>query len=221
MTHRITLQAAVPLTHNTRHYVFTRPEGFDFTPGQATELSLDRDGWRDEGRPFTFTSDPVSDLLTFTIKSYFDHDGVTRQLWDLVPGDQVLIGDAWGAIEDKGPGTFIAGGAGVTPFINILTQRHRRGELTGSTLIFSNKTRDDIILKPLWEDMEDLATHFLISDPEEGGEGEKPDAGTLDRLIDDWDQRFYVCGPPPMEEAVIDHLKARGVPDARIIHEEE
>ncbi|MFC3616024.1 flavodoxin reductase [Lutimaribacter marinistellae] len=220
MTHKITLQAVVPLTHDTRHYVFTRPNDFAFSPGQATEMELDREGWRDEGRPFTFTGDPKANVLTFTIKSYFDHDGVTKQLWGLQPGDHVLIGDAWGAIEDRGPGIFIAGGAGITPFIDILTQRHRDGGLKGSTLIFSNKTEEDIILKPLWEDMEGLATHYLLSDPKSGGEGQKPDGPTLDRIIGDWDQRFYVCGPPPMEESVIDHLKSRGVTDDQIIHEE-
>ena len=29
-----------------------RPDGFDFTPGQAVDLALDRDGWREEKRPF-------------------------------------------------------------------------------------------------------------------------------------------------------------------------
>ena len=29
--------------------------------------------------------------------------------------DHVLIGDPWGAIEYRGPGTFFAGGAGITP----------------------------------------------------------------------------------------------------------
>ena len=27
-----------------------------FEPGQAAELAMCRDGWTDEGRPFTFTS---------------------------------------------------------------------------------------------------------------------------------------------------------------------
>ncbi|WDR00201.1 hypothetical protein PSC71_05305 [Devosia sp. J2-20] len=30
------------------------------------------------------------------------------------------MGDAWGTIQYQEPGTFIAGGAGVTPFIAIL-----------------------------------------------------------------------------------------------------
>jgi predicted ferric reductase len=36
-------------------------------------------------------------------------------------GDELIIRDVWGAIEYKGE-VFIAGGAGVTPFIAILRQ---------------------------------------------------------------------------------------------------
>ena len=95
-------------------------------------VALDKDGWRDEQRPFTFTGLPDADRLEFVIKSYPSHDGVTEQIADLKPGDSVLIEDPWGAIEDKGPGTFIAGGAGITPFIAILRARHaREGSLAG------------------------------------------------------------------------------------------
>ncbi len=48
-----------PVTHNVRHYRIERPADYTFTPGQATEVSLDKDGWRDEKRPFTFTALPM------------------------------------------------------------------------------------------------------------------------------------------------------------------
>ncbi|MBY6200184.1 flavodoxin reductase [Maritalea mobilis] len=220
MTHAITLQAVVPLTHDTRHYVFSRPPEYDFTPGQATDVALDRDGWREEQRPFTFTGAPEANVLTFTIKSYADHDGVTKRLWELQPGDRIVIEEPWGAIHDAGPGTFIAGGAGITPFLGILGDRARSGTLKDCRLIFSNKTEADIILKPYWDTLKDLDVDYLLSAPEDGSPGQKPDGDTLDELIGDWDQRFYVCGPPPMEEAVVDHLKKRGVSSDRIIQEE-
>ena len=48
MPDRITLREKNPVTHDVNHYVFDRPEGLDFEPGQATALMLDREGWRDE-----------------------------------------------------------------------------------------------------------------------------------------------------------------------------
>jgi predicted ferric reductase len=43
-----------------------------------------------------------------------------KRIRKLKHGDELIIRDVWGAIEYKGEGVFIAGGAGVTPFIAIL-----------------------------------------------------------------------------------------------------
>jgi ferredoxin-NADP reductase len=45
------------------------------------------------------------------------------------PGDQLIIRDVWGAITYKGKGVFIAGGAGITPFISIFRDLSARNEL--------------------------------------------------------------------------------------------
>ena len=162
--HAITIRSIEPVTHDVRRYRCDKPEGYSFRPGQATEVRLDRDGWRDEERPFTFTSLPDDEHLEFTIKSYPDHDGVTEQLGLARAGDRLIIGDAWGAITDNGPGTFIAGGAGVTPFIAILRQRLAEQALDGCHLIFSNLTERDIIMRSEFEAMPGLRTTFLVTD---------------------------------------------------------
>ena len=46
MDNRISLKARNRVTHDTDHYVFTRPKGYDFTLGQATALTLLRKGGR-------------------------------------------------------------------------------------------------------------------------------------------------------------------------------
>lgn len=217
MTHAMTLKSIEPVTHDTYRLRFDKPEGFSFKPGQATLLRLDRDGWRDNKHPFTMTSLPDEPHLEFTIKTYPEHHGLTEQIAKLSPGDGVIIGNAWGAITDSGPGVFIAGGAGVTPFIAILRDRHRRGELQGCRLIFSNKQARDIILREEWEAMEGLETLFTLTDEDvEGLESGMIDAAFLERHLEGFDDRFYVCGPPPMVEAIEGILKDKGVPEDRI-----
>ena len=66
------------------HYFISKPEGYTFEPGQATEVAINKEGWKEEKRPFTFTSLPDEEDLQFTIKSYRDHDGVTNELDGLV-----------------------------------------------------------------------------------------------------------------------------------------
>lgn len=207
----ITIRSIIPLTPDVRRYTCDKPEGFSFEPGQATEVAVDADDWRDQTRPFTFTSLPGDPQLEFTIKSYPEHDGVTEQLGRLTEGDRLLIGDAWGAITDKGPGTFIAGGAGVTPFIAILRKRQVSGDLDGCHLVFSNATEADIILREELSSMTGLRTTFLVTDqPDSPLSSERLDESLLRQLVDDTDQRFYVCGPPPMVDDVTAALEAMG-----------
>lgn len=222
MTYKLTLKSITPVTHDTNRLRFDKPAGFDFRPGQATLMTLDRDGWREEERPFTFTSLPDWEDLEFTIKSYPSHDGVTKRIGALEPGDTVLIGEPWGAIEDKGAGTFIAGGAGITPFISILRAREaRHGDLGDSTLIFSNAAEKDIILREEWEQKKGLRTVFTLTDEEaEGFPHRKIDAEFLQETLGGWDGTFYICGPKKMEYELADLLKSKGVPTDQIVRED-
>ena len=220
--YRTTIRDIEQLTPDVRRYRCDKPDGYEFQPGQATELHLDRDGWRDETRPFTFTSLPAADHLEFTIKSYPDHHGVTERIGQLEPGDDIVIGDAWGAITDQGPGTFVAGGAGVTPFIAILRKRHGEQALDGCHLIFSNATEDDIILRDEFQAMGGLRTTFIVTDqPDSPLAADRLDEASLRQLTDgDTSQRFYVCGPPAMVDDVTKALRSLGAePDGITLEE--
>ena len=74
--------------------------------------------------------------LEFVIKTYNDHLGVTNELSNLKRGDELVVRDVWGVIEYKGDGYFIAGGAGITPFIAILRQLQKDNKLKGNKLLF-------------------------------------------------------------------------------------
>ncbi|OOY20444.1 flavodoxin reductase [Thioclava sp. DLFJ5-1] len=224
MSTRLELQSISPVTHDTHHLVFPRPEGFDFAPGQAVDLNLTREGWTDEQRPFTFTNPVDGDTLEFVIKSYPDHDGVTEQIATLTPGETVEVSDPWGAIKDEGPGTFIAGGAGVTPFISILRARlAREGTLEGCRLIFSNKTEADIILRDEFEAMKGLETVWTVTDQSDPGKGVismHVERGFLAPYVEKESGKFYICGPDKMVDEIEATLKELGVEEDRIIRED-
>lgn len=219
-SHHLTLKHIAPVTHDTHHLMFDRPHGFEFTPGQGVELSLDKDGWRDEGRPFTPVTLPKEPTLEFVIKSYPEHDGVTQQIGRMTPGDAVTMKGPFGAISDEGPGVFIAGGAGVTPMIAVLRSRlDREGTLEGSTLVFANKTADDIIWRDRFEGMNGLTCAFVV---DEAGADVPQQRLTRDylRQFVNADSRCYLCGPPPMMDAVRAALHEIGVSDDRIVEED-
>lgn len=101
MSHTLEIQNIREVTHDVRQIRLEKPEGYTFTPGQATEVAVDREGWKDEGRPFTFTSLDTDPYLEFVIKTYTDHEGVTDQIRQLSRGDKLIIGDPWGTIAYK------------------------------------------------------------------------------------------------------------------------
>src|SRR6056297_106073 len=103
------------INYNVLRIVTEKPNEYSFEPGQATEVSINQANWKDEKRPFTFTNLPTEDVLEFTIKVYPEHDGVTEKLTELGVGDELIVGDVFGAIKFKGKGVFLAGGSGVTP----------------------------------------------------------------------------------------------------------
>lgn len=221
MTHTLAISKIVDVTHNVRQYTFEKPEGFSFQPGQAAEVGIDKEGWRDAGHPFTFTALPGWDDLQFTIKIYPEHDGLTEQIGKLTEGDSFIVGDAWGTIEYKGKGTFIAGGAGVTPFIAILRMLADRGEIAGHRLIFANKTEADIILREEFEAMDGLETLYVLSgEDKEGFENGRIDKAFLERHVSDFGQHFYVCGPDKMVESINDALKDLGADPDGLVFEE-
>ncbi|MFH5884031.1 FAD-binding oxidoreductase [Halalkalibaculum sp. DA3122] len=223
MSYTVDITGIEQVTHDVKRFKTEKPEGYEFEPGQATELSVNKEGWADEKRPFTFTSLNEEPELEFTIKIYDDHDGVTKQIDRLQAGDQFIIGDPWGTIQYKGPGVFLAGGAGVTPFIAILRDRYENGEIEGNKLIFSNKTEKDIILKEEFEQI--LGDNFInvITDEPTSDyiylDG-FIDKAFLENQIDDFDQPFYICGPMPFNMAMMDYLEELGAePDALIFEE--
>jgi ferredoxin-NADP reductase len=212
----IKIKSIIPRTHDVRSYRCQKPDGYSFIPGQATEVSINREGWKDEKRPFTFTSLNDDEDLEFTIKSYFDHPGVTSELHKLKEGDELIVRDVWGAIEYKGPGYFIAGGAGITPFIAIFRQLYKDGRIGENKLFFSNKTDNDIILENEFNNMlGNNIVHIITNDP-----GTKYHAGYINEEflkenIKDFSRNFYLCGPPKMVEAMQESLAKLGaLPDA-------
>jgi ferredoxin-NADP reductase len=158
--------------------------------------------------------------LQFTIKSYTDHDGVTKRLGELNVGDELIIRDVWGAIEYKEPGYFIAGGAGITPFLAILRQLHKDGKLEGNTLFFSNRTDRDIICEDELRLMLGSNVLFTITDQKDGkNDHRKIDSEFLKTEVKDFKKHFYVCGPDPMVEEMSKTLEELGATPDTVVFE--
>jgi ferredoxin-NADP reductase len=214
------------VTHDTKQFRLEKPKGYHFIPGQATELSIDKPEWKDNKHPFTFTGLNDDPFLQFTIKRYADHHGMTDQLHRLQPGAELIVRDPWGAIEYRGPGYFLAGGAGITPFLAIFRQLHKDNQVKGNTLFFSNKTAADIIEHDELLDILGVRVTFLLTRESASGPYLGPylrgriDEDFLKDQVSDLRQPFYICGPDEMVGALTAILKEMHAKTESLIFEQ-
>ncbi|MBI3432428.1 MAG: flavodoxin reductase [Hydrogenophilales bacterium] len=220
MNHTVKLLMSQFVTHDVKHFIVDKPAGVSIVPGQGVELAINRPGLREQGRPFTPTGLTEDGVLEFTIKAYPDHAGVTQAIHQLAPGAELLMSEPFGTIRYQGPGVFIAGGAGITPFLAILRDLARKGVVDGQTLIFSNKTPRDVICeKELRHVLGERCVLTCTGAAAPGYEHRRVDRTFLEEKITDFTQRFYVCGPPPFMEAVNGALADLGVRAESLVFE--
>ena len=220
MSNPVKIRSVTKITHDVLQVVTDKPPAHVFNPGQATDVSINKKGWEKEIRPFTFTSLPADDHIEFTIKTYPSRNGVTNRLLQLAAGDELILGDVFGDISYKGEGLFIAGGAGVTPFLAILRYLRSENLVGNNKLIFANKTKADIIHEKELHEL--LGDHFInvLSDEQAGGYEHGFITETiLKKHISGNEQYFYLCGPPPMMDAVQKQLAALHINPEHIVTE--
>jgi glycine betaine catabolism B len=220
MSNIVKILAIKEITHDVKSFRIEKPAGYQFIPGQATDVSVNKPGMEEEIRPFTFTSLNEEPDLEFTIKRYSDHHGVTDLLHRLQPGDELIIRDVWGAIEYKGPGYFIAGGAGITPFLSILRQLHKQNKTAGNTLYFSNKTSGDIICEQELSDILGSQAIFILTKENNPKYKTGPiNENFIQQNIPDFHKQFYICGPDAMISDITSILERSGAEPDSVVFE--
>jgi ferredoxin-NADP reductase len=218
--HYVKVKSIEKITHDVLRIVTEKPPHYLFTPGQATDVSINKKDWKDKKNPFTFTCLPDNDYIEFTIKTYPSHKGVTNQLLQLKKDDELILHDVFGAIAYKGEGVFIAGGAGITPFISIFRFLQSKKDIGNNKLIFANKTKADIILEQEFRKL--LGNNFINILSDEKADGYANGQITEDFIkanSDGLNKVFYLCGPPPMMDAIEKQLANLHVKEKSIVKE--
>ena len=138
----------------------------------------------------------------------------------LVENDELILHEVFGAISYKQEGVFIAGGAGVTPFISIFRYLDSVKKTGNNKLIFANKTKSDIILEKEFKTL--LGDHFINILSDENLDGYSHGLITeslLKKHINTSIKDVYVCGPPPMMAAIEQQLADLKIEKDQIIKE--
>ncbi|MCS5496641.1 ferric reductase-like transmembrane domain-containing protein [Cnuibacter physcomitrellae] len=194
------------------------PHRFHFDPGQFAWLQARRSPFSLSYHPFSISSSALHPhRIRFSIKA---HDGFSREIGDLVPGDTVYVDGPFGAfvLPDTGPVVFVGAGVGVTPLLGMLETLADRGDDRECVLWLGNRSETEI---PCLEQIEalqarmDLRVVHVLSKGSAGWTGERGhvDAALVARLLPDTPpgSSFCICGPDAMMDQVEAALAAGGV----------
>jgi cytochrome-b5 reductase len=225
-----TLTAIETDTHDTKTFRFDLPADatLDMLPGDFLYVHTTIDG-KAIKRAYTPSSLPGSTgFFDLTVKRY-ESGVVSKYLHQQHIGDSVLMsGPNPGGHWVDGMATrvgFVAGGTGITPMISIIRWILTKRIDAELFVIFANKTEADIIRRHEWEqylrDYPNFHCHHVLEQPPAGwtqGTGRvtpdvlrrhlpPPGPGTC----------VFLCGPPPMVDALEGTLKALGYPEEAVI----
>ncbi len=231
-------------THDTHTYTFVRHEGpgrfCNWHPGQFAIFRHETGlfGWT-EPHPFTLSCAPGEGKICCTVKAV---GPFTRNLRDVAPATAFLCEGPYGVFTPKFKENAhlicIAGGVGVTPFLSIIRHVAKKGIPVKITLIWGNKSKDDIIayreLSELVKNSSWLRIIHVLSEQriteellqEVADDGFLWEEGLVRGLIlekyitDTRNAQFFLCGPPAMQRFVLDELKRTlGIPPRKVKRE--
>lgn len=210
LRHRLRVTAVVPESDDVVS-VYITGRDLDRLPARAGQFFLWRfltkDRWW-QANPFSLSAAPDGRTLRLTAKRAGDGSAALRHL---KVGTRVFAEGPYGAFttlhRTRPDAVLIAGGVGVTPIRALLEELHGH-----AVVIYRVSTDRDAVLL---EELRDLALargaelHLVTGPP-------VPDRlapRELTRLVPDIaDRDVYLCGPPPMMNAVLGSLRELGVP---------
>jgi len=224
------LTAILTDTHDTITFRFALPADatLDMLPGDYLYVHATING-KSVKRPYTPSSLPgTAGFFDLTVKRY-ETGVMSKYLHDQRVGDTVLMsgprqGGHWVDGMAKKAG-FVAGGTGITPMISIIRWILTKRLDAELFLVFANKTEADIIVRDEWE--RDVQAHpifhcyHVLEQPPVGwpeGTG-RITAEILRRHLPPPGPEtvLFLCGPPPMMNALEEILRGLGYPEESVI----
>ncbi|MFH1502516.1 MAG: FAD-binding oxidoreductase [Candidatus Eisenbacteria bacterium] len=182
----------------------------------------------------------------YSISSPSHETGVVELVVRLVPGgigstyahnlkvdDPVVITGPYGEFrlseDPEVEVVCVGGGSGMAPMKNIIYSIYERWPDRKCSLFFGCRTTDDVFYKDEFEELARRHPNFRVvyalSDPLPDGEEWGGETGfihlSVDRHIENDGARrqAFLCGPPPMIEAVMSILDEKGVRESDIFYD--
>ena len=195
-----------------------------FLPGQYVNITVPGTS---ETRAYSFSSRPGSRELSFLIRNV---PGGLMSSWlvgQAKTGDKVTLAGPMGIFYLRPVGRpllMLAGGTGLAPFLSMLEHLKASGSSQPVHLIYGVTNDEDLVavaaLEAYAADIESFTFKTVVADAQSG----HPRTGYVtnhmeDAPINDGDVDVYLCGPPPMVDAVLGYFREEGIEPASFHYE--
>ena len=217
-------------TYGITSVLFEKPKEdklSSWKPGQFASISVYRNGQWTKPHPFTISCAPEEDKLRMTIKQKGEF---TSKIPELSPGEKIKISGPYGNfcsdVEKQENIVMIAGGVGITPFLSVLRHFQAIKATNKVTLFWANRTLEDVFAQDELQNMQTelfLKVIYVLSREKEENIPANQETGSesfekghitrdiIEKYLPDFSAAFYLCGPPKMQEFVLNELQACGV----------
>lgn len=193
---------------------------YTYRAGQFAKWRFLQSGLWSQEHPFTLSIAPNAEALRLTFKQVGDY---TDRLPQVHPGTPVLLSQPLGQFTlhqaDRKQLLLIGGGIGITPFRALLEAASNKYDIT---CVYAVRTADDLALH---QELNRLLGQFpnrrlrIITSKQQHPDyahGYIDAAWLREHVPDAVEREVFICGPPPMLDAVTDALQAVGVADKNI-----
>jgi benzoate/toluate 1,2-dioxygenase reductase subunit len=196
-----------------------------FLPGQYVNILVPG---TDQTRSYSFSSGPLAEEVAFLLRNT-DTGALPTYLRERAKvGDRIEFNGPLGGFYLRAiqrPLLFLAGGTGLAPFLSMLDKISRNG---GSDhpihLIFGVTNDPDLVKLDELEGYTKALPNFTYTCTVADQSSAYPNKGYVTRYIEpehlnDGDVDVYLCGPPPMVDAVRSFLTAQSSTPANFYYE--
>jgi ferredoxin-NADP reductase len=185
--------------------------------GQFLQWRFLRRGLWWQAHPFSLSAAPTGRHLRITIKDLGDHSAALRRLR---PGTRVAIEGPYGVFTAETRHSnrvlLIGAGVGITPIRALLEELPEHADVA---VALRGSTPQDLVLRDEIAELvrlRDGELHELIGPRERV----PMDAAALTALVPDIaDRDVYLCGPEPLQDALVAAATEAGVPASHLHHE--
>ncbi|MBW7621113.1 benzoate 1,2-dioxygenase electron transfer component BenC [Citrobacter portucalensis] len=190
--------------------------GIGFLPGQYVNIRLPDS---DATRAYSFSSLPGDNAVSFLIRNVPDGLMSNYLARRAKPGDRLSLSGPFGSFYLRAvqrPVLMLAGGTGLAPFLSMLHSLQQTPPDYPIHLVYGVTHDSDAVKLPQLDEFARTIPNFnyrlCVADPASGSARKGYVTEHLDDvMLNAGDVDVYLCGPPPMVDAVMGFFTARSL----------